>query len=116
MLRSKIALGCADGKTNSLIAAEVGTTEKTVGKWRLRFSKYGVGTLSDVQRSGVPRTITDEMVAKVIETTLNETPGNETHWSTYSLAKNGLIEFCTIGSMVYDSINPGKWQYYKTHR
>ena len=87
VLRAKIALGCADGKTNGLIASEVGTTEKTVCKWRLRFSKYGVGTLSDAPRSGTPRSITDEQVMTVIETTLNQTPDNETHWSTYSLAK-----------------------------
>ena len=87
VLRAKIALECKDGKTNGQIASEVGTTEKTVSKWRLRFSKYGVGTLSDAPRSGAPRTISDEMVMKVIETTLNETPDNETHWSTYSLAE-----------------------------
>ncbi len=87
MLRAKIAMGCADGKTNGLIASELGTTEKTVCKWRLRFSKYGVGVLSDTPRSGTPRTITDEMVTKVIETTLNTTPDDATHWSTYSLAK-----------------------------
>ena len=87
VLRAKIALMCADGKSNGDISRELDTTEKTVSKWRLRFSRYGVATLSDAPRSGTPRTITDEMVTKVIAATLETKPEGATHWSTYSLAK-----------------------------
>jgi hypothetical protein len=43
--------------------------------------------LSDEPRPGAPRTITDEQVELVITKTLEECrPGEDTHWSTRSIA------------------------------
>ena len=36
-LRCRIVLGCAEGKSNKQVAAEVGVWPQTVGKWRRRF-------------------------------------------------------------------------------
>ena len=54
-LRSKIVLGCAEGKTNQVVAAEVGCAGNTVGKWRSRFVGKRLKGLADEHRSGVPR-------------------------------------------------------------
>lgn len=35
--RCRIVLGCAEGKTNQQVAADLGTWPQTVGKWRRRF-------------------------------------------------------------------------------
>ncbi|HEY6279006.1 MAG TPA: helix-turn-helix domain-containing protein, partial [Streptosporangiaceae bacterium] len=35
--RCRIVLGCAAGKTNQQVAAELGIWPQTVGKWRARF-------------------------------------------------------------------------------
>ena len=38
VLRAKTVLAAAEGKTNENIAAELGTSKPTVGRWRTRFA------------------------------------------------------------------------------
>ena len=86
-LRSKIVLACADGAPNSDVAAALGVSRPTVSKWRSRFLAARLGGLSDEPRPGAPRKITDEQVERVITRTLEERgPGQDTHWSTRSMA------------------------------
>ena len=40
-LRSRIVLGCAEGKANKQVAAELGVWPQTVGTWRRRFVEPG---------------------------------------------------------------------------
>ena len=87
-LRSKIVLACAEGKDNKTVAAELGVHQVTVGKWRSRFLAHRLEGLTDEDRPGRPRTITDEKVEEVIVTTLERPPANnDSHWSTRSMAK-----------------------------
>jgi transposase len=86
-LRSRIVLESATGATNTAVAAKLGCTPQTVGKWRARFIERGVDGLLDEPRPGAPRTISDEQVEQVIVKTLNDTPKDATHWSTRDMAK-----------------------------
>src|SRR6266478_8859415 len=72
--RARIVLLCADGKTNVAVAAELGITRETAGKWRNRFVKQRFAGLSDEPRPGVPRTITDAQIEEVVVRTLEEAP------------------------------------------
>ena len=85
-LRCRIVLACADGGSNIEVAARLGVTRQTVGKWRQRFVSDRLDGLHDEPRPGAPRTISDDDVERVIVTTLEQTPANATHWSTRSLA------------------------------
>jgi len=85
-LRSRIVLACADGSTNTEVAARLGVNKVTVGKWRARFGERRLAALSDEPRPGQPRRIGDEQVEAVIVKTLESTPRNATHWSTRSMA------------------------------
>jgi transposase len=86
-LRARIVLGCAEGATNSAVAAQLGICGATVGKWRRRFVENGLDGLVDEPRPGAPRTISDEDVERVIALTLESTPPDATHWSTRSMGK-----------------------------
>jgi transposase len=86
-LRCRIVLACAEGASNTQVAARLSISRPTVTQWRSRFVARRLEGLSDEPRPGAARTITDEQVERVIVTTLEQTPADATHWSTRSLAR-----------------------------
>jgi transposase len=86
-LRSKIVLRASAGLSNQEIARELRITGATVGKWRERFRKHGLESLSDGSRPGAPRQISDAQVEEAVTRTLESAPPGATHWSTRSLAR-----------------------------
>jgi transposase len=84
--RARIVLAVAAGGTDVAVAARLGTTRHTVGKWRRRYLSDGLDGLLDEPRPGAPRTISDARVEEVIVRTLETTPKDATHWSTRSMA------------------------------
>src|SRR5215217_1033480 len=85
--RCRIVLACAEGASNTEVAARLGVARPTVTKWRTRFVARRLEGLADEPRTGAPRKITDEQVERVLVTTLETTPKDATHWSTRSLAR-----------------------------
>ena len=77
--RARLILGCAAGKTNTVVAYELPLTKQTVGKWRTRFLRRRLDGLLDEPRPGAPRTITDVQVERVLTQTLETTPADATH-------------------------------------
>jgi len=96
-LRCRIVLGCAAGADNKRVAAGLGVSEATVGKWRGRFVERRLDGLVDEPRPGAPRTITDEQVERVVTETLEEKPKDATHWSRASMAKRSGLSRATVG-------------------
>ena len=97
VMRAQIVLQCMRGFDNGEVAEELGTTRHTVGKWRRRFIEDGLEGLFDAPRLGAPRSVTDDIVAKSIRKTLDETPRNATHWSTRSMAEELGISPSSVG-------------------
>ena len=89
-------LSQAAGKTNVAVAAELGITRETAGKWRNRFIRQRFAGLSDEPRPGVPRTITDAQIEEVVVRTLEEAPEGATHWSKRELARQAGLSPTTI--------------------
>lgn len=96
-LRCRIVLGCAEGKSNQVVAAELGIWPQTVGKWRRRFVQRRMEGLVDEPRPGAPRKITDEQVEEVIVATLERQPKDATHWSRASMAAESGLSKSTVG-------------------
>jgi transposase len=96
-LRSRIVLECASGSDNGAVAARLGVSAPTVGKWRARFVQRRLQGLVDEQRCGAPRTITDEQVEEVLTQTLEQTPADATHWSRTSMATRSGLSTSTVG-------------------
>jgi transposase len=90
-LRCRIVLACAEGRTNTEIAADLGVNQVTVSKWGHRFGADRLDGFADAPRPGAARTISDEVVEAVVVETLETAPADATHWSTRSLAaKHGI--------------------------
>ncbi|USQ75585.1 IS630 family transposase [Ornithinimicrobium cryptoxanthini] len=96
-LRSRIVLGCAAGADNKSVAAELGCSAATVGKWRSRFVKSRLDGLSDEERPGRPPRITAEQVEEAVAATLESTPANATHWSRAKMAERTGLSKSSIG-------------------
>ena len=96
-LRARMILACAEGRRNIEVAAELGVSNQTVGKWRARFGARGLDGLCDEPRSGRPRTVTDDHVEQVLTMTLETTPDDATHGSTRGLAQRTGLSHSTIG-------------------
>ena len=95
-LRARIVLACADGRSNTGVAAELRVCLDTVGKLRSRFLEQRLDGLLDQPRSGRPRMIDDADVDRVIALTLDATPKDATHWSTRSMARRSGLSHNTV--------------------
>jgi transposase len=96
-LRARIVFACAGEATNKAVAARLGVTPATVGKWRSRFLAKRLDGLLDEPRPGAPRRITDDRVEAMIVTTLESIPRDATHWSRRSMAKHSGLSATTVG-------------------
>lgn len=97
VLRAKIVLAAADGKTNEAIAAELHTSKPTVGRWRSRFAAQRMtGIEKDAPRPGRAPAITSETVTRIVRKTTQEKPEAATHWSTRSMAKAVGVSKATV--------------------
>lgn len=95
-MRARIILTCAEGKTSTVVAAEMHVDRATVGKWRNRFVERRLDGLLDEPRPGAPRTVSDEEVERVVTLTLESTPKDATHWSTNSMARTCGLSPSTV--------------------
>lgn len=95
-LRARIILACADGKTNTDVAAGLGVTKQMVGKWRARFLDKRLDGLLDEPRSGTPRKLSDEDVERVLAMTLESLPQDATHWSTRAMAEASGLSHSSV--------------------
>jgi transposase len=96
-LRARIVLRCAEGGSNKQIAAELGIGAATVNRWRARFIADRMEGLADEPRVGRPPSILLDQVEDVVVTTLESTPGQDTHWSRASMAARTGLSKSTIG-------------------
>jgi transposase len=102
-LRSRIILGCAEpGAMSKDVAARLGCSETTVGKWRRRFLRERLDGLVDEDRPGRPSSVSLDQVEDVIVATLESKPADATHWSQSSMAKRTGLSRSTIGRIWRD--------------
>ena len=90
-------LECAAGESNTDVAARLGISRPTVGKWRARFIEHRLDGLVDDPRPGRPATVAADHVEAVVVTTLESTPQNATHWSRAKMAERTGLSKSTIG-------------------
>ena len=95
--RARIIQMAAGGVTNQDIAHKLDISRPTVQLWRSRFLALRLpGLKKDAPRPGRIPKISQAKIKAVVESTLNTTPPNATHWSTRSMAKAQGISEATV--------------------
>ena len=112
--RGQIVLWAADGMTNKEIAARLGLSARTAGKWRGRYVEHGLQGLHDELRAGRPRSIDDEKIATLLTTTLTRKPEGETHWSCRTMAAEVGVSKSTVQRIWSTArLKPHRYDYFK---
>ncbi len=95
--RARIVLLCAEGLDNTTVAARVGVSRQTVGRWRERFRLQGLMGLYDEHRPGRPRTLSDEALMLLLQKTLEDSPPDgATHWTCRTMAEATGVSKSTV--------------------
>jgi transposase len=115
--RANMVLACAMRATNTTVAQRFGTTNATVGKWRRRFVARRTEGLHDELRPGKPRSIDDERIAALLNTTLHARPKDcdgATHWSVRGLvAETGIAKTSVHRSLQAFGLQPHRRDSFK---
>ncbi len=86
--RATIILATADGCGTAEIMRRTGKSKPCVWRWQERFMREGVpGLLRDKTRKPGKAPLPASTVARVVELTLREPPGEATHWTGRAMAK-----------------------------
>jgi len=86
--RARALLATADGLGTAEIMRRSGLSKPAVWRWQERFMREGVdGLLRDKTRKPGKAPLPAETVAKVVELTLGDPPGETTHWTVRAMAK-----------------------------
>src|SRR5437667_7597499 len=87
VLRCRIVLAVAAGKTEVETAAENGVNRKTVRLWRERFRARGLQVLWEIASGrGRKPSYDATRIKTVIDATLQTKPKGSTHWSCLTMA------------------------------
>src|ERR1700676_4415502 len=87
VLRARIVLGAAEGKSNNALAGELNTSRPTVIDWRRRFAEGGVKSLDYARpRGGSFPPLAHAKTAEIITRT-QSAPPQATQWSCSRMAK-----------------------------
>ena len=87
VLRTRIVLLSGAGQSVQEVAASLGTSTRSVYKWRNRFKAKGLDGLKDLPRSGQPKKLSAGKIKEVLTMTVESIPREATHWSLRLMAK-----------------------------
>ena len=88
VLRARMMLMLAEGRTYAEIQDRLQTTAPTISRWKKRFLADGVNGLLERPHPGQkPSVITPKLQARVLEATRHKPKDGSTHWSVRKLAR-----------------------------
>jgi transposase len=88
VLRARIIVSVARGQTDQQIARELKVQRRTAALWRRRVREQGIGCVWEIALGrGRKAQYGSQVVARIVEATLQTKPEGSTHWSTRTLAR-----------------------------
>src|SRR3989304_3335299 len=118
VLRARICLLAAEGRSNNAIAQELKTSRPTVLQWRARFTKRGPsGLAEDAPHGPSKKALSAEQVKAIVDATLHAKPVDATHWSTRTMAKAQGVSNATV-ARIWDAhgLQPHRVKSFKISR
>jgi len=95
--RAKIILSSADRLSVVEVARQAGLIRPAVWRWKQRYGEQGIeGLLLDKTRKPGKAPLSAKIVAKVLELTCSEPPGEATHWTGRAMAKAFNVSLRTV--------------------
>jgi transposase len=95
--RARIVLLSADGVGTMAIQRQTGKGKPTIWRWQERFLAEGVdGLLHDATRPSGKPPLTAATIERVVEMTLAEPPGEQTHWTGRAMAAAAGISLRSV--------------------
>jgi transposase len=86
--RARIVLLTADGLGTAAIMRQTGKSKSVVWRWQERFMQAGIGgLLRDKTRPSRKPPLDKAVIARVVELTAGEPPGEATHWTAAAMAE-----------------------------
>ncbi len=97
VLRARIIEAAAGAGQDREIAARLHVHRRTVALWRCRARQQGIGCVWEIAPGRGRKTpYAADVVARMVEATLQTKPAGSTHWSTRSLARTQGVSKNTI--------------------
>src|SRR5690242_17984877 len=95
--RARIVLATAEGCGTVEITRRTGKSKPCVWRWQERFMREGVpGLLRDKTRKPGKAPLAAATVKRVVELTLQEPPGETTHWTGRAMAEAAGISLRSV--------------------
>lgn len=95
--RVRIILLTADGLGTAEIMRRTGKSKSVVWRWQERFMQAGVdGLLRDKTRPSRKPPLDRALIARVVELTASDPPGEATHWTAAAMAKTTGISVSSV--------------------
>src|SRR5712671_1176292 len=95
--RARIVLLTADGLGTGEIMRQLGISKVTVWRWQERFMRAGVaGLLRDKTRPSRIPPLPASVHERVVALTLDDPPGEATHWTAAMMAKAAGISVSSV--------------------
>lgn len=113
VLRAKIILFCAEGKSYDKIQYELNVGKTAIAKWKKRFLKYGIKGLRDNPRRGRSAIYNEADKARVINKACSKPEGGYSNWSQRRIAKEvGMSQSKVHQILKEHQLKPHKVEYW----
>ena len=86
LLRGRLILALADGKSWNQIQVELQTSRPTIARWKKRFEELGLAGLDPRHKGSTPRTAPPSVQARVLHKSTQRPTDGSTHWSCRKMA------------------------------
>jgi transposase len=95
--RARIVLLTADGLGTAALMRQTGKSKSVIWRWQERFMQAGVdGLLRDKTRPSRKLPLDKTVIARVVELTAGDPPGEATHWTAAAMAKATGISVSSV--------------------